>query len=111
MAKVYVKTDEQGRITEINSDIFLADTSGWIEIDQGQGGRYVHAQGHYLAKPLMEADGIYAYKMENGAVAERTEEEKQAERAQRVAPATLEERVPEMEMVLVEMVYGGGMLG
>ena len=107
MAKVYIKTDEQTRIVEINSDLFLSDLNGWMQIDEGQGDMYAHAQGHYLDKPLMETDGIYAYKWANGAAVERTEAEKAADRAERTTPMTLEERVTEMEMVLVEMVYGG----
>lgn len=111
MAKVYVKTDEQGRIVEVNSSIFLQDVSGWTQVDEGEGDRYAHAQGHYLAKPLMGQDGIYAYKLVNGAAAERTEAEKEADRAAIEVPITLEERVTEMEMVLVAMVYGGGAEG
>ena len=52
MAKVYVKTDEQGRIVAINSEIFLEEVSGWIEVDEGEGDQYAHAQGHYLDKGL-----------------------------------------------------------
>ena len=111
MAKVYVKTDEQGRIIEINSSIFIQEPQGWIQVDEGEGDRYAHAQGHYLDKPLMERDGVYGYKLENGEVAERTEEEKEADRAAIEEPITLEERVTEMEMVLVAMVYGRGAEG
>ena len=111
MAKVYVKTDEQGRIVAINSEIFLEEVSGWIEVDEGEGDRYAHAQGHYLDKGLIEMDGTYAYKLENGAVTERTEAEKEADRALIEEPMTLEQRVTEMEMVLVARVYGGGEQG
>ena len=38
--KVYVKTDEKGRITAINSDVFLHTLEGWQEIDRGNGDRY-----------------------------------------------------------------------
>ena len=30
---VYVRADEAGRIVEINSSAFLADTAGWTAID------------------------------------------------------------------------------
>ena len=42
MAKVYVKTEEINNqniiteiITDINSDIFQTDLTGWIQIDEG----------------------------------------------------------------------------
>ena len=108
MAKVYVKTDEQGRIVAVDSSVFLKEVSGWIEVDEGEGDRYAHAQGHYLDKAPIEMDGTYTYKLENGTVTERTEAEKEADRAAIEAPVTLEQRVTEMEMVLVAMVYGGG---
>lgn len=41
---VYVRTDEAGRIIEVNSSAFLADTAGWTAIDEGYGDKY-HAGG------------------------------------------------------------------
>lgn len=108
MAKVYVKTDEQKRVVEINSDIFLTDTTGWTQIDEGNGDKYAHAQGHYLDKPLVEK-GIYTYKLTNKKVKERTEAEKEADRAFLVQPVSLEERVADLESAVVEIVYGGEM--
>ena len=31
---VYIRTDAAGRIVEINSSAFLADTAGWTAIDE-----------------------------------------------------------------------------
>lgn len=108
MAKVYVKTDEEKRIVEINSSVFLDDPAGWIEIDEGQGDRYAHAQGHYLDRPLMD-DGVYAYKLVNRKPKERTEAEKEADRALFVDSPSLGDRVADLETAIVEMVYGGEM--
>ena len=108
MAKVYVRTDEQKRVVEINSDIFLQDLKGWTQIDEGEGDRYAHAQGNYLDKPLME-DGAYTYKLTNKKLKERTEAEKEADRALLVLPVSLEERVADLESAVVEIVYGGEM--
>ena len=106
MAKVYVRTDEQKRVVEINSDIFLQDLTGWTQIDEGEGDRYAHAQGNYLDKSLME-DGAYTYKLSNKKLKERTETEKEADRALLVPPVSLEERVADLESAVVEIVYGG----
>lgn len=78
--KVYVKTDEAGHITAINSSVFLGDVSGWVQIDEGVGDKYHHAQGNYLAGPLMTADGLCAYKLQNGAPALRGAADLAAER-------------------------------
>lgn len=77
--EVYVKTDENGIITAINSSAFLTDTIGWTEIDEGTGDRYHHAQGHYLDKPLTDDKGIYNYLLLDGKPVLRTDEDKQPE--------------------------------
>lgn len=75
--KVYVKIDENNVIKEIQSSIFLNDTEGWIEIDEGIGDKFAHAQGHYLPKPIIDENGKYNFKYENRVV-ELSEEEKEA---------------------------------
>ena len=79
---VYVKKDEGNRIISIDSDGFLSDTTGWVQIDEGAGDRYHHAQGNYLPKSLYDERGIprYAY-VPDGSPAwrERTKEEMDAD--------------------------------
>lgn len=60
---VYIKKDEKNRIVSINSDDFLSDITGWVQIDEGTGDRYHHAQGNYFPGPLYDDRGIprYAY--------------------------------------------------
>ena len=79
MYKVYVKTDETGRVTEINSDAFLPDMDGWTLVDEGDGDKFHHAQGNYLPKPLITDEGVYRYKLVDGKVVERTVEEIQSD--------------------------------
>lgn len=85
---VLVRTDEQNRIIEINSSAFVADVEGWVQIDEGDGDRYHHAQGNYLPMPLTDERGVYRYKLENGQAMERTQEEMDADYAARPVPAT-----------------------
>ena len=73
--KVYIKTDEHGYITDIGSDVFIEDPESWIEIDEGSGDRYVHAQGNYLPGPIRDEDGNYRYKYINGEIYERYNDE------------------------------------
>ena len=86
MIKVYVRTDEAGRVVEMASSIFLTDPAGWTEIGEGEGDRYAHAQGNFLQKPLTDEDGVHNYRLEEGTIRESTEEEKAAERASFPAP-------------------------
>lgn len=85
---VLARTDEQNRITEINSSAFVADANGWTKIDEGWGDKYHHAQGNYLPKPLMDERGVYRYKLEEGQAMERTQEERDRDYATRPVPAT-----------------------
>ena len=73
--KVYIKIDGENRVTAINSEIFISDTTGWTEIDRGDGDRYVHAQGNYFPKPLTDENGVFRYKYADGIISERTAEE------------------------------------
>lgn len=84
---VFVRTDDAGRITDVNSSAFLTDTSGWTRIDAGTGDRFHHAQGNYFPLPLTDEAGCASYMLENGAPRPCTQEEKQAQLAARPAPS------------------------
>ena len=83
---VYVRADETGRIVEVNSIAFMADTAGWTAIDEGYGDKYHHAQGNYFPLPLFGPDGCASYKLADNVPVERTQAEKAAELAARPAP-------------------------
>lgn len=92
--KVYVKTNDSGYITEINSSAFLSDLTGWTEIDSGLGDKYHHAQGNYFPEPIMTMGGAYRYKLVDGEVVECTPEEiTEQEEALKPTPAPSEESV------------------
>ena len=76
---VYVKTDDADRIIAINSSAFLHETDDWTLIDEGHGDRYHHALGNYLEKPIINDRGIYRYKLIDGEVQERTDDEMEAD--------------------------------
>lgn len=82
MYTVFVKTDAQGRIIDINSDAFLTGLDGWTAIDSGDGDRFHHAQGNYLPGPLMDYRGVYRYKLMDGKPVERSQEEMDADYTQ-----------------------------
>lgn len=77
--RVFVLTDERDRILDINSDAFLADTAGWVQIDEGVGDKFHHAQGNYLPGPKYDERGIPRYKLVDGNAMERTTEEMDAD--------------------------------
>jgi hypothetical protein len=72
---VYVKPNEGGYITAVNSSEFLSDAAGWVEIDRGYGDKYHHAQGNYFLKPIWTKGGACRYKMVDGIPTECTAEE------------------------------------
>lgn len=94
---VLVRTDGKNRLTAINSSGF-ADGDGWIQIDEGYGDKYHHAQNNYLPKPLTDERGVYRYKLVDGLVAQRTQAEMDADfDALPAPPLTTEERVNNVE--------------
>ena len=76
---VYVKTNGDGVITEVDSSAFIFDTAGWVYIDEGIGDKYHHAQGNYLSVGLTDENGIFNYKLVDGKPELRTAEEKMPE--------------------------------
>lgn len=65
MHKVYAKIDKHGGIHEIGSDVFLTplelESPEWVQIDEGNGDRYVHAQGNYLPGRTLDDEGNPRY--------------------------------------------------
>ena len=105
---VYVRADEAGRIVEINSSAFLADTVGWTAIDEGYSDKYHHAQGNYFPQPLYDVRGCANYKLENNIPVERSDEEKEAEIANRPAPmSSYNDRVAALEEAMLVMLSRG----
>lgn len=97
MHKVYVKTDEKGRIVAINSGDFLTDLDGWVQVDEGMGDRYHHAQGNYLPGLIRDERGIFRYKLVEGQVVERTQEEMDADWEEPEPVPTDKERIAALE--------------
>lgn len=105
--KVFIKLDDNANIISINSEIFIDDTSDWIEIDDGDGDKYAHAQGNYLPKPLTDINGVYRYKYSDGVISERSAAEMAAD-----IPAPIPEPPTNAELAaaiaeLAEVICGG----
>ena len=77
MVKAFIKIDEERNITEVGSEIFIEDPENWIEIDEGSGDRYVHAQGNYLPKPITDEEGNHRYKYINGEIYEVVQDDEE----------------------------------
>lgn len=101
MYRVYAKINESGSIVDTNSSAFLADATGWVQIDEGIGDRYHHAQNNYFPKPKYDDRGIprYAY-VQDGSPKwrERTKEEMDADYVPPELVTPLEDRVGAVEI-------------
>lgn len=107
---VYVRVDEENRITAVNSDAFLPSLDGWVKIDEGYGDKYHHAQGNYFPLPLMDERGIYFYKLVDGVPEQRTMEEMEADYVPPVPAPSDSERIKALEETLAayEAAYAEG---
>ena len=103
---VYVRTDGEGRILDIGSDAFLRSVDGWTAIDSGSGDRYRHAQGNYLPGPVTDVYGVCRYRLADGEIIERTEDELRADRSAPEETLTTEQRLATLEEAL-EMILTG----
>lgn len=102
---VYVKTDEQGRVTDINSSAFLEQTEGWVEIARGDTPAHMHAQGRYLPLPIHDEDGLCNWALTGGVICRRSDEEKalDAENLQSQQHASISETVATLQAQMAEM--------
>ena len=59
---VYVKVNDEGFVTDVNSEIFIKDFTGWQKIDEGYGDKFAHAQSQYFERGLIDEKGDYVNK-------------------------------------------------
>ena len=107
--KVYASLDGTGNITTTNSSAFLSDTTDWVEIDEGTGDRYHHAQGNYFEGGVFTYDGIPRYRCDGTQVIQRAEVEIEADRAAIPAPPISPTNAELMDAILelAELMMGG----
>lgn len=92
--RVYIRRDDAERIIDVNSDAFLTEYNGWVQIDEGTGDRYHHAQNNYFPKSKFDERGIprYAYVPDGDPKwRERTQEEMDADYVPPVSQPSAEE--------------------
>ena len=92
---VFVRTNSNDYITAVDSSEFLADPTGWVEIDSGYCDKYHHAQGNYFEEPIITDGGAYRYKLVNGKPKECTTDEiaaqEEARKPNTIAPRNITE--------------------
>ena len=98
--KVYVKTNGNGCVVDVNSSGFLSDAEGWMQIDDGSGDRFYLAQGNYFSDELMDERGVYRYKLEDGKTVKRTQEEMDADVAELPEEPSWQEEAEDMREAL-----------
>ena len=98
---VYVKPNENDYITAVNSSAFLTDTTGWVQIDSGNGDKYHHAQGNYFPLPIITDGGAYHYKLVDGKPVECTDEEIAAQE-DALRPVPVPDPQDDMDAMLVD---------
>jgi hypothetical protein len=58
---VYVQTDANSNIINVNSSFCLTDISGWLKVDEGSEEKHRLPQGRYFDKPIITDKGVYRY--------------------------------------------------
>lgn len=93
-SKVYVKVDDEGRIIRCEGGYTTPeDLTDWVYIDKGYGDKYNLCQTHYFEGGLWGKYGTYKYKLVDGKVVERTDEEQSADYVEPVYIPTEEEKL------------------
>jgi len=105
--QVYVRVDGNNVIIEIASSIQNIDFTNWIQIDEGQGDKYAHAQNSYLENKIMDSNGKCNYKLVDGKVVELSDEEKAILFPIPTQVLTLEERISMLENLQLQQ---GGLI-
>lgn len=109
---IYAKTENE-KIVFLALERELTETEiseyGWIVVGQaGEKDYPAVVSGTWLGKPLFDENGIANYKLSDGVAVERTNEEKQAELAERPAPfPSLQEQVDALSGAVLALMMGG----
>ena len=105
---VYIKVDEQGRITRCEGEYTLpSDLTDWILVEEGQPcDRLNLAQSHYFDGGLYTMDGIPRYRWDGSQVHLRTDDEIEADRSAIPAPPPSEQ-----EQLRADVDYIAAMMG
>lgn len=108
MAKHFIITDEQGRITRGFSDDFEQPDASAICICE-DGGRHFELNG-VVNPPMTDYNGVPLYKLDGNDVVPRSQSELDADLpvATPVAPTpSIEDRTSALESALLELILGG----
>ncbi len=108
--EVFFKVRADGCILDVNSSIFLRDTTEWVKADEGYGDRYALAQGNYLPGPTRSDEGIPRYRWDGEAVMERTLEEIASDLAAITPPPLTEEEKLKIRLQAAEQAILGLMM-
>ena len=109
---IYAKTENE-KIVFLALESELTETEiseyGWIVVGQaGEKDYPAVVSGTWLGKPLFDENGIANYKLSDGVAVERTNEEKQAELAERPEPLpSLQEQVDVLSGAVLALMMGG----
>lgn len=99
--RVYVKLDSKKSIISVNSSAFLDTVEEWLQIDEGVGDRYHHAQSNYFDLPIYTVDGFPRYKLVEGKAVERTEQELDADRLPNAKTEKIKKSKADLEAYLL----------
>lgn len=74
-SRVFILLNENNEIIRLEGEYTLpSDLTDWILLEEGEPcDRLNLAQSHYLEKPLMDGDGLYNYRYEDGEIVEVTD--------------------------------------
>ena len=104
--EVYVHISDTGDIiAPPNSSAFLTDLTGWTKIDEGRGDRYHLAQAHYFDKPYQTRGGAFRYRLVDGKVEEKPNDEIAQEEATLVAARKKQEQIEGLKLQLSDSDY------
>ena len=93
---IYIRADDQGRVVAVNSEGLLESLDGWVRVGEYESD-VPYAQGGAFGEPIKTDGGAWRYKLEDGNVVERSQEEMDADD---VPPDPL---VSDTELALVEL--------
>ncbi len=102
--RVYVQVDTDNNIIAINSSAFVDENWG-IKIDEGLTNKFHHAQNNYFNKPIITIQGVYRYKLIDGVVIEKSDEEITSEESIIISLINKQNRIKELKQMLFDTDY------
>lgn len=105
--RIFARKDENNVVINLFSDVRETPKEDDILIEEGSEPYHAHVHLKYKLMTLYNDLPYYKYKIVDGKLTERTEEDFKREESESLETVTIETRISDLEEAIAQLVFGG----